>query len=84
MRRWRRMERTGMTSRFVTLFSRYPVSHYITDPQNDMLMWLMSDAQRVDMSIESLARRILLTNFAAIHSTSSASDGIPPLPMVQS
>ena len=65
-----------MISRFVTPFSRYIVSHYIADPQNDMLMWLMSETQKVDMSVEGLARRMLLTNFTSIPSTSSASDGI--------
>ncbi|KAI0245478.1 cytochrome P450 [Lactifluus subvellereus] len=38
--------------------------------QNDMLMWLMSEAKGVEKSVESLARRILLTNFASIHTTS--------------
>ena len=78
------MERTGMICRFVTPFSRYLVSHYTADPQNDILMWFMSETQKVDMSVESLARRMLLTNFGAIHTTSSASDGILSPPMVQS
>ncbi len=73
-----------MISRFVTPFSRYIVSHYIVDPQNDMLMWLMSETQKLDMSVEGLARRMLLTNFSSIPSTSSASDGILSLHMVQS
>jgi len=38
--------------------------------QNDMLMWLMNEAKGVERSVEGLARRLLLVNFAAIHSTS--------------
>ena len=45
--------------------------------QNDMLMWLMSEAKGVERSLEGVARRLLLVNFAAIHSTSLASHGIP-------
>ncbi len=78
------MERTGTISRFGTPFPRYLVSHYMADPQNDMLMWLMSETQKVDMSVESLARRMLLMNFVAIHTTSLASDGIPSPHMVRS
>ncbi len=62
----------------------FPISNHTADPQNDMLMWLMSETQKADMSVESLARRMLLVNTAAIHTTSSASDGIPSPPMVQS
>jgi len=78
------MESTGVISLCVRPFPRYIVSHYMADPQNDMLMWLMSETQKVDISVESLARRMLLTNFAAIHSTSSASDGISSPHYVQS
>ncbi len=73
-----------MICRFVTPFSRYLVSHYITDPQNDVLMWVMSETQKVDMSVESLARRMLLMNFVAVHTTSLASDGIPSPHVVRS
>ena len=41
-----------------------------------MLMWLMSEAKGVERSLEGLARRLLLVNFAAIHPTSFASDDI--------
>jgi hypothetical protein len=41
--------------------------------QNDMLMWLMTEAKGVERSVEGLARRLLLANFTAIHTTSSAS-----------
>ena len=40
------------------------------DEQNDMLMWLMREAKGVERSLEGLARRLLLINFAAIHTTS--------------
>ncbi|KAI0292779.1 cytochrome P450 [Russula brevipes] len=40
------------------------------DKPNDMLMWLMEEAKGVERSLEGLARRLLLVNFAAIHSTS--------------
>ena len=55
----------------------------MADPQNDMLMWLMSETEKVDTSVEGLAQRMLLTNFAAIHTTSSASDGILSPHMVE-
>jgi len=41
------------------------------DMPNDMLMWLMIETQKVDMSVENLARRMLLANFLAIHTTST-------------
>jgi hypothetical protein len=61
-----------MISRFVkpffTIISYH--SHYTADPQNDMLMWLMTEAKGVERSIEGFARRLLASNFAAIHTTS--------------
>ena len=38
--------------------------------QNDVLMWLMKEAKGVERSVEGLARRLLLVNFASIHTTS--------------
>ena len=38
--------------------------------QNDMLMWLMSQAKGVERSLDGIARRLLVVNFAAIHTTS--------------
>ena len=52
--------------------------------QNDMLMSLMSKTKEVGMSLEGLARRLLLVNFSGIHATSMASDDIPSPPMMQS
>ncbi|KAI9509455.1 cytochrome P450 [Russula earlei] len=40
------------------------------DPPSDMLMWLMDEAKGVERSLEGLARRLLLVNFASIHTTS--------------
>ncbi|KAI0292786.1 cytochrome P450 [Russula brevipes] len=40
------------------------------DKPNDMLMWLMEEAKGVERSLEGLARRLLLANFAGIHATS--------------
>ena len=41
--------------------------------QNDMLMWLMDEAKGVEKSLEGLARRLLVVNFTAIHTTSIVS-----------
>ena len=41
--------------------------------QNDMLMWLMSESKGVERSLEGLARRLLVVNFASIQSTSTVS-----------
>ena len=45
----------------------------ITRLQNDMLMWLMDEARGVEKSLAGLARRLLVVNFAAIHTTSNVS-----------
>ena len=44
--------------------------------QNDMLMWLMSEAKGVERSLNGLARRLLLANLAGIHTTSLVSNNI--------
>ena len=36
----------------------------------------MSETQKVNMSVEDLSLRLLLANFASIHTTSTASDEI--------
>jgi hypothetical protein len=41
--------------------------------QNDMLMWLLSEAKGIERSLAGLARRMLVINFVAIHSTSNVS-----------
>ena len=55
----------------------YFVSHQMGDLQNDLLMWLMSEAKGVERSVEGVARRLLLVNFTGIHSTSLASVDVP-------
>jgi hypothetical protein len=60
---------TGMISRYVSYRARHS-PRYILKSQNDMLMWLMEEAKGVEKSLEGLARRLLVVNFAAIHSTS--------------
>ena len=63
-----------MISRFVKPLYRY-LSHYPpTGSQNDLLMWLMSEAKGVERSLEGVARRLLLANAVSIHTTSLASD----------
>jgi hypothetical protein len=46
-------------------------------------MWLMSEAKGVERSLEGVARRLLFVNFAAIHTTSTASDNILSLPVME-
>ena len=41
--------------------------------QNDMLTWLMDEAKGVEKSLAGLARRLLVVNFAAIHTSSNVS-----------
>jgi hypothetical protein len=65
-----------MISRFVTPLYQH-LSHKTTGTQNDMLMWLMSEAKGAERSIEGLARRLLTINIAAVSLTSVASDDIP-------
>jgi hypothetical protein len=72
-----------MISRFVTQCIWY-FSDYTTDSQNDMLMWLMSEAKGVERSVEGVARQLLFVNFASIHTTSLVGDGIPSPPIMQS
>jgi hypothetical protein len=41
--------------------------------QNDMIMWLMSEAKGVEKSVDALARRFLLVNLSAVQPTSLVS-----------
>ncbi|KAI8990629.1 cytochrome P450 [Trametes punicea] len=43
-----------------------------TDKPNDMLQWIMDAAETRDNSDEAIARRVLLINFAAIHTSSNS------------
>jgi len=67
-----------------TLYLESSSSHHRAESQNDALMWLMSEAKGVEKSVEGLARRLLLFNFASIHTTSLASGNVPSPPMLQS
>ncbi|KAI0778805.1 cytochrome P450 [Trametes elegans] len=42
------------------------------DKPNDLLQWIMDAAQTRDYSDEGIARRILIVNFAAIHTSSNS------------
>jgi hypothetical protein len=85
LRRWRNMGRNGpgMINRFVR-HCIWNLSHYLAESQNDVLMWLMSEAKGVERSVEGLARRLLLLNLGSIHTTYLASGNIPSPPMLQS
>jgi hypothetical protein len=39
------------------------------DSQNDMLMWLVSEANGVERSVEGLVRRLLSEHVASFHTT---------------
>jgi hypothetical protein len=79
------MGMTGTINRFVKPLCLSPrqVSHQAADSQNDLLMWLMSEAKGVERSLEGVARRLLFINFS-VHTTSSASDNILLPPMMES
>ena len=51
----------------------------MADLQNDLLMWLMTDAKGVERSIGGWARRLLVANFAGIHTTALASTPSPSI-----
>jgi hypothetical protein len=57
---------------------------YMVDSQNDLLMWFMNEAKGVERSVEGLARRLLVTNFVSIHTTSMVNDDIPSPSMMAS
>ncbi|KAH9067779.1 cytochrome P450 [Lactarius vividus] len=42
------------------------------DKPNDLLMWVMDESQGADRSLRGFARRLLMINFAGIHTTSTA------------
>jgi hypothetical protein len=74
-----------MISRFVGPLLWYiPCYDYMADLQNDMLMWLVTEAKGVERSIEGIARRLLVVNFAGIHLTSMASVDVPSQSVIHS
>jgi hypothetical protein len=62
----------------------WSLTHHLAGSQDDALMWLMNEAKGVERSVEGLARRLLLFNFASIHTTYLVSGSIPSPPMLQS
>ena len=58
--------------RFVGL-SHEIISIHTMGPQDDMLMWLMSEAKGVERSLDGLARRLLVVSFSGVHSTALVS-----------
>jgi len=61
---------------FLTTLNLNPVFQRQTTTQLDILSWLMDEAKDEEQTIESLMRRILVVNFAAIHSSSNVSYSI--------
>jgi hypothetical protein len=60
------VEASGRKSLFVSSFSRYEDAHcYLY--QNDLLSWLIEDAEGPQLRVEELAKRVLVVNFTAIH-----------------
>jgi hypothetical protein len=64
-------------ARFVSRFEVDVMFTHAAGAQNDMLMWLMSEAKGVERSLEGLTRRMLLLNFASIHTTSNVGRASP-------
>jgi hypothetical protein len=55
-------------------FFYYQVIHFM-GAQSDMLMWLMSEAQGVEKSLEGWSRRLLNIDFTSVQTTSLVSCG---------
>jgi len=71
--RFAKMDELGETWEDAPVRDRVPVYVSVVHEvhkQDDVLMWLMREAKGVERSLEGLARRLLLLNFASIHSTS--------------
>jgi len=51
----------------------------MADLQNDLLMWLMTEAKGVERSVDGFARRLFMVNFAGIQSTASVSAPSPSI-----
>ena len=62
----------GMMFQLVGI-SRVGSTLFIQVTQNDMIMWLMSEAKGVEKSVEGLARRFLLLNLSSVQPTSLVS-----------
>jgi len=69
-----------MISRFVGPLLWYlPYYNYMADLQTDLLMGLMTEAKGVERSVEGFARRLLIANFAGVHTTALASVPSPSI-----
>jgi hypothetical protein len=62
-----------------TMLWYLPYYNYMADLQNDLLMWLMTESKGVERSLEGFARRLLVANFAGIHTTALASAPSPSI-----
>jgi hypothetical protein len=70
--RFAKMDKLGKTWEDAPVRNSVPIEISILHEigkQDDMLMWLMSEAKGVERSLEGLARRLLFLNFASIHTT---------------
>lgn len=54
-------------------------SSCLPDAKNDMLMWLMEEAKGQEKDVWALVSRILVVNFAAIHTSSMVRRSISDL-----
>ena len=56
---------------------RPPVHELTKLVQNDMLQWIMEVAATRDSSVKAIVKRILMINFAAIHTSSAVRLRLP-------
>ena len=68
---------SGRKCLFVGSFSQYEGAHYYLY-QNDLLSWLMEEAEGRHWRAEDLTKHVLIVNFAAIHVSMSLSGRIWP------
>lgn len=61
---------TGPTNRYVNLrIIRGTVNIFLTFWQNDLLQWYI-DSEHADAKLKTISDRVMVTNFAAIHTSS--------------
>lgn len=56
---------------------RSPAQELTRSVQNDMLQWIMEVAATRDSSVKAIVKRILMINFAAIHTSSAVRLRLP-------
>jgi hypothetical protein len=59
-----------MTSQYVQPLDMLGINRFYNYFQNDMLAWLMDQARGDEKCLRNLTLRVLVVNFAAIHTTS--------------